>query len=274
MFSRVLLTGPSAGTSVQLSVATPGSVTLDFSDVETAYVVGADGGNTFVFTVSGAVATSLSVPAGAGNDSVRGSIGADTLKGEAGNDSLDGWAGNDLLIGDDGHDRLIMHTGTGARGGAGDDVFVVGENIGGTGNPLEPSMNGGDGDDRVVVTGTAIFAPDVSILGVETLAIGTAPLVLSAAQLDAFDRVVYNGVAPPGAASRPPASSPPGPSANLRCPLMRGRPTSAPQRTRSAPKAPTPDTMPYRGPYPWRPDPHHTASGKPGAVHYACVMQW
>lgn len=189
------------GLWAQLNLVTAGSVTLDLRDFETVYVNGAPGGNTFVFTTSGVALTRVDISAGIGNDSVRGGAGGDYIDGEDGNDTLDGGGGDDALLGGAGNDRFIMRTKVGAVGGADNDVFVVSENIGGTGILFDTYMDGGAGDDRVIVTGTAIFAPDVSILGVETLAIGTAPLVLSAAQLDAFDRVVYNGVAPPGAAA-------------------------------------------------------------------------
>jgi Ca2+-binding RTX toxin-like protein len=187
------------GLWAQLNLVTAGSVTLDLRDFETVYVNGAPGGNTFVFTTSGAVLTRADISAGLGNDSVRGGAGGDYIDGEEGNDTLDGGGGNDALFGGAGNDRFIMRTKVGAMGGADSDVFVVGENIGGTGIAFDTYMDGGDKIDQVIVTGTVTIAPDVLIQNVETLAIGTAPLTLSAAQLDSFDRVIYNGVAPPGA---------------------------------------------------------------------------
>jgi len=73
-----------------------------------------------------------------GNDYLDGGTGNDTLWGESGNDTLLGGLGNDYLSGGNGNDRL---TGSTSRffnsneydtlvGGAGDDIFVLGESAG------------------------------------------------------------------------------------------------------------------------------------------------
>lgn len=76
-----------------------------------------------------------------GNDSVTGGDGNDVLFGQAGNDQLSGGDGRDILSGGSNSDVI--------QAGAGDDVILFGW---GHGNDI---VDGGDGLDRIQITGTA-----------------------------------------------------------------------------------------------------------------------
>ncbi len=73
-----------------------------------------------------------------GNDYLDGGTGNDTLWGESGNDTLLGGLGNDYLSGGNGNDLLTGSTSRSFNsneydtlvGGAGDDIFVLGESAG------------------------------------------------------------------------------------------------------------------------------------------------
>lgn len=123
---------------------------------------------------------------GAGADTIQGGSGNDLLQGEAGNDWLVGGAGGDTLLGADGADHLYGSAGQDtAMGGGGDDRLDGGEDadwlaggagadtlVGGTGGdtldgglgddvldgrdgpdvfPEMDFLNGGDGDDRLLI---------------------------------------------------------------------------------------------------------------------------
>lgn len=108
--------------------------------------------------------------AGAGDDTVRGTFLSETISGGAGNDSLRGGDGNDLLIGDEGSDTLDGEDGNDdLRGGIGNDSllggFGIDSLIGDNGNDTlagekgndflsgglgDDSLSGGDGTDRLI----------------------------------------------------------------------------------------------------------------------------
>ncbi|MEM6440774.1 MAG: calcium-binding protein, partial [Pseudomonadota bacterium] len=119
---------------------------------------------------------------GGGDDRGRGSGRKDELHGEAGNDRLDGAGGADRLEGGTGDDRLLGKNGNDvlvaglgrdrADGGAGKDLFLIDGGVqdlrGGAGadtfrfteevyfdssNPIEVSVRGGAGADRLVLNG-------------------------------------------------------------------------------------------------------------------------
>ena len=72
------------------------------------------------------IASRLTLPPNAGNDTLIGTAGNDTLDGGGGSDSLSGLAGTDTLIGGSGND--VIDGGAGAdlmRGGSGDDTYTV-----------------------------------------------------------------------------------------------------------------------------------------------------
>jgi serralysin len=132
-------------------------------------VVGTDAGN--------------SIDGGGGNDSLSGGNGNDTLTGAAGNDRLSGDAGNDILDGGDGADSLFGGDGNDTlTGAAGDDTLYghSGNDVleGGAGSDtmyghdgddtfryhagdaptgLAESIDGGDGNDRILLMGAGTF---------------------------------------------------------------------------------------------------------------------
>ncbi len=82
---------------------------------------------------------------------MRGGYGADYLSGGDGNDQLHGDRGDDTLFGDAGDDWLSHVYGGYDRlyGGSGNDGFGVANSFG---NTLEGEIDGGDGQDRLVLT--------------------------------------------------------------------------------------------------------------------------
>ena len=113
---------------------------------------------------------------GAGDDRISGLAGDDVLVGDDGDDTLDGGKGDDILIGGDGDDSIsggegddVLVGGPGhdvLDGGADNDRLVAGEGdivLGGAGNDrielstdrgAPASIDGGDGDDTLVLGGT------------------------------------------------------------------------------------------------------------------------
>nr|MDJ0826915.1 hypothetical protein [Rhodobacter sp.] len=94
----------------------------------------------------------------AGDDTLDGGDGADYLNGGGGDDSLVGGAGKDALRGEGGNDILDLgsHGESGwqnARGGAGDDTYLIGRNTGAAGVGYETADGG---TDRVVFTDIGI----------------------------------------------------------------------------------------------------------------------
>jgi Ca2+-binding RTX toxin-like protein len=97
----------------------------------------------------------------AGDDTLRGGAGADQIDGELGNDILEGGAdadfldgglGNDQLRGEDGNDTLVSSRGSDVlEGGAGRDLLSIGR-AGGTDSV---TANGGDDDDRILLSSQA-----------------------------------------------------------------------------------------------------------------------
>jgi Ca2+-binding RTX toxin-like protein len=124
---------------------------------------------------------------GSGNDTLLGDAGANTLDGKAGDDVLDGGAGDDILTGGEGSDTLVLTGATGAilldlvagkasaaglgtdafsgieafRFGAGDDVVTLTAGSA----PVGP-IDGGDGHDRLVLTGAGTLG---ALTGIEQL---------------------------------------------------------------------------------------------------------
>ncbi|MEO1295173.1 MAG: fasciclin domain-containing protein [Cyanobacteria bacterium J06636_16] len=69
---------------------------------------------------------SVSIRAGAGNDTLLGSGNNDLLRGQEGNDILLGNDGNDILRGGPGNDRIVSGQGDNLiRGGSGDDLIFI-----------------------------------------------------------------------------------------------------------------------------------------------------
>ncbi len=106
------------------------------------------GGLVYGMTASGALNLDLGVKGlngafgGTGADTLSaGSVAAALLNGGDGNDALTGGAGDDWLSGGKGSDKLF--------GGAGDDTLLI------DAEDAQANINGGDGFDIAVVTGTA-----------------------------------------------------------------------------------------------------------------------
>ena len=72
------------------------------------------------------IASRLTLPPNAGNDTLIGTAGNDTLDGGGGSDSMSGLAGTDTLIGGSGNDAIDGGPGADLmRGGTGDDTYTV-----------------------------------------------------------------------------------------------------------------------------------------------------
>jgi len=85
----------------------------------------------------------VTVMAGGGDDTIRGTASDDIIDGGTGNDSIDGMGGNDTLTGSDGDDTLQGNSGRDfVSGGDGHDLVQGG---GGSGD----SVSGGPGDDTL-----------------------------------------------------------------------------------------------------------------------------
>jgi Ca2+-binding RTX toxin-like protein len=122
---------------------TRGATLLDMAGVETIFADGRSGDDE-ITGADGLAAngvTQLFLKGGDNNDVI---TGGDT------SDVLDGGSGNDTLIGGEGKDRLFGGPGTDSiDGGAGDDVAFF------TALDESDEFKGGDGDDRVNVSGDA-----------------------------------------------------------------------------------------------------------------------
>ena len=147
----------------------------EFSDIEQASLTGGDSANTIdasLFTGS------VTVSAGAGNDTVIGSDNDDQIFGDGGNDSLIGGLGNDTVnggadddevFGGEGDDFVLGGAGSDTidgesgnddvRGQSGDDLLIGGQG--------DDTIDGGDGTDKLTESGNVDFTlTDVSLAGV------------------------------------------------------------------------------------------------------------
>ncbi len=112
------------GDRVLFARTSAGAFTIDLS-AERLVVNGLAGDDTFAQEGVGVLATLLTVNAGDGNDSVKGSEGNDTLNGDAGNDTLTGGKGADTVSGGEGDDLMVWNNGDGSDkndGNAGTDT--------------------------------------------------------------------------------------------------------------------------------------------------------
>lgn len=101
---------------------------------------------------------------GAGNDTIYASDGDDQAFGNDGDDLLVGEAGFDLLDGGAGNDRILAGAGDTVLGDAGDDTIELTDYRG-----TPASIDGGDGNDTLVLTGTGTGALLGTIVHVEKL---------------------------------------------------------------------------------------------------------
>lgn len=97
----------------------------------------------------------VTVLAGGGDDTIRGTASDDSLDGGSGNDSLDGMGGNDTVIGSDGDDILQGNSGSDSvSGGNGRDLVRGGGGSGDTvsGGLDDDTLDGGAGTDSLFET--------------------------------------------------------------------------------------------------------------------------
>ncbi|MDB4558781.1 Hint domain-containing protein [Amylibacter sp.] len=123
----------------ETGTVTSGADTIDFAEIESFVLTGqAD-------TINGSFANdSMTVFAGAGDDSILAGSAADELYGGAGNDTLAGGDGNDTLFGGTGDDTISISDGDVATGGDGDDTFNINQTDAGTGNITIVGGEGGE----------------------------------------------------------------------------------------------------------------------------------
>lgn len=119
------------------------------------------------------------ITADSGDDWIILNGGSDTVYGQAGDDSVFGYFGGDHMYGGDGNDQLVASGSPGSDpgkmfGGEGDDALFAGSepgrSYGGAGNDRVTIYNtlggfadGGDGVDRLVLSGLGGAAVDVSV---------------------------------------------------------------------------------------------------------------
>ena len=118
---------------------------IDGTEGDIAYEITTAGGTDRIVVDNAANGGSITISAGAGNDTIQlqgDGTAAATIDGGAGDDTITAGAGNDILNGGDGDDTL--------NGGDGDDTLNGGDGDdtlnGGVGND---TLNGGDGDDTL-----------------------------------------------------------------------------------------------------------------------------
>lgn len=120
-------------------------------------------------TVNGGTGNDV-ITTGAGADSVLGGDGNDTITTGDGNDYVAGGNGNDVVSTDAGDDRVLMGAGSDNLNlGSGNDVVTV---TGAVDLGFSDVINGGTGDDEIVLDNTAQITADVNlntVTGVETI---------------------------------------------------------------------------------------------------------
>ena len=117
---------------------------------------------------------------GLGDDRLYGYGGNDTLSGGEDNDLLRGGDGNDTLNGDEGNDLLIAGAGSDIlNGGTGNDVMVIE-------NTNYFSIDGGDGEDILMLAGNGHTLESVNLSNIEVIDItgeGANTVILDAADI-------------------------------------------------------------------------------------------
>jgi Ca2+-binding RTX toxin-like protein len=124
--------------------------TVDAADAASAFTEG--------YQISGATDAGAIVLGLDGDSHLTGTKNGDVLIGGDGNDVLNGGDGKDLLIGGDGNDVLIGGKGIDVlKGGAGSDIIITGtlDNTPGSGGSTSEKVDGGAGDDYIVLSGSA-----------------------------------------------------------------------------------------------------------------------
>jgi len=167
---------------------------------KTGISVDGNAGNDLIVTAEGndtltGGADNDTLAGGDGNDWLDGGAGSDSLAGGAGSDTLDGGGGGfDTLDGGDGNDLIIVRAGGASvfQGNLGDDLFLV--ISAGPGDVVDGFL----GADTLDAQG-AVSLLGLTILNVENLALDASDLVISAAQLAQFERIVRAGPSTSGA---------------------------------------------------------------------------
>ncbi len=178
-----------------------GNVRLDAATGQLVYTPRNNwlGTTAFTYTVSdaaGATATgTVTVVVGntvvgtEGNDTLNGTNGADVIDGRGGNDVINAGGGSDIVFGRDGDDTITGGAGADELwGAAGNDRFLV------SGTDLTgDTIDGGDGQDTLVFTGSVTPGGGFAVQNVETLDMGGFALsVKTTARVDLSGMDVVN----------------------------------------------------------------------------------
>jgi hypothetical protein len=190
-FDTVAASG--SATDGALVLSSGGTADVIVTGLATLAVAGSDGDDVLTFTSLGGDQTAITVAAGLGDDSIQGD-GASALDGGGGNDTLDGITGDATLAGGTEDDTLRVYDDVDADGGEDDDTFEI---VGFLDAPA--TLDGGSGTDALAPLTYVEIGPAVTLLGIETIALGDGTVVLSATQLDGFDGIVAYGAATDGA---------------------------------------------------------------------------
>lgn len=139
----------------------------------------------------GVVANPLGSFPGAGSDTIDGGLGNDVLESGGGADSIDGGGGADTVNGGAGNDTIDARAGGSFSGDGDNDLIRVFSAGAGT------TIAGGTGIDTLEAQGT-INLSAASVTGMDTMALDSAVLTMTAAQLVQFITITADGGATVG----------------------------------------------------------------------------
>ena len=172
------LTADSASTASLAGISNVETINVLPSTAGTDSVVLTGLGSAATKTVvvnAGTLASTATLNFTAGTDlghlSITGGAGADTITAGTGGDTIDGGAGGDSIVGGTGVDSIL--------GGVGDDIINMAGNL-----TASDIINGGDGNDTLIVSAIPSGALGTNVTGIETLQVayysGSAGISLDA----------------------------------------------------------------------------------------------
>ena len=181
------IAGHSVGyTSATLNLTQGGTADLILQPTLTAGFTLYGSAQADILTFGAAYASTITLYAGLGNDSITAASGADTLRGDDGNDtinglngndSIDGGTGIDAIYGGGGNDYLIVRAQDAVYGGANDDYISVQGDL--------PAILDGGANYDILRFETSYDISGATIIGIEQVNLNGS-VQMTAAQLDLF----------------------------------------------------------------------------------------
>jgi Ca2+-binding RTX toxin-like protein len=175
----VLIKGSSAGDSLSLSAAGPGSVflehngvfagTLALTNVENLLLQGQGGDDTLTAGNGFPAGVALTIDGRGGNDTIVGGDQGDTLLGGSGNDLVTGGRGNDVALLGSGNDTFVWNPGDGS------------DSVDGQGGSDTLQFNGSNAAENISISADAghvdlfrnVASISMDLNGIETLNVAT-----------------------------------------------------------------------------------------------------